>query len=464
MSKWLFFVLILCGCRPIPPYEPPEYCVPEDWKGGNSISEVSPIENWWDIFNDPVLNDLEAHALENSPTLNAAIWRYQGALALAKSTVSPLFPQVDFVPNAYNQTQLTSDFFSSDSRFQERFKTTQYTLPFLTTYEFDLFSKYKYGSEGAFATAEAQQEAFFSAQLTLTAAVAKTHYHLRTHDAEEKVLRETIKIRQEAFEINQSRYDAGLLNYSDVSKAETELWLAKADLSEVLLMRAKGENLLAVLVGEYPACFRQPSSPLEGPPPQIAPLFPSEVLQRRPDIAQSERELAAAYANVGVVTADLYPSLVISTEIGLSSSVLKDLFDWRARFFSLAWDGFQTVFDAGRKQEDVLAAKAQVNQVLNNYTDTVLNAFQEVEDALAAIRWQNQALHEFEHAIASTELSLSISQERFDKGLVIYLEVVDAERILLETQLAALRVEGLRFTATVDLIKAMGGTYTIYQK
>jgi outer membrane protein, multidrug efflux system len=416
------------------------------------------IENWWDFFHDPVLNDLEALALQNSPTLNGAIWKYQEALAIAKGSVSPLFPSIDFVPNTINQSQLTSDFYSSSgSRFQERFKMTQYTLPFLTTYEFDLFSKNKYGSEAAFADAEAQNEAFLGAQLTLTAAVAKTYFNLRMHDAEEEVLLQTIKIRQDAFEINQSRFDAGLLNYSDVSKAETELFIAKADLSEIRLMRAKAENLLAVLVGEYPATFWQPSQPLTGPPPQIAPILPSEVLQRRPDIKKAERELAAAHANLGVAVSTLFPSLAISTQIGLSSSLVGELFDWKARFFSLAWNGLQTVFDAGAKQEDIKAAEAQVNQVLNHYTETVLIAFQEVEDALAAIRWQNQALIDYEHAISSTELSLSISQERFDKGFVIYLEVVDAERILLETQLAALRVQGQRFLATVDLIKAMGG-------
>lgn len=451
------FALFLVGCRPIPPYAPPDYCLPKLWKGEEmASSSTSSLENWWEIFNDPALNELEALALQNSPTLNAAIWKYQEALALAKASRSPLFPEVTFIPNASNQTQLSTSFFN-DANFQERFNLTQYSVPFLTTYEFDLFNKYRYGSEAAFATAEAKAEAFFAVQLALTAAVAKTYYQLRTRDAEEKVLEETIRLREQAYKINLSRFEAGLLNYSDVSKAETEFFVAKADLAEVVLMRARAENLLAILVGEYPSCFQRSRDPLEGDPPQIALTFPSEVIQSRPDIAEAERELASAYANLGGTVASLFPSMALSTQIGLSSSSMADLLSWKARFFSLAWNGLQTVFDAGKKQDEVASAKAQVYQLVNHYTETVLLAFQEVEDALAAIRWQRQALLAYEHAIASTEVSLAISEERFDKGLIIYLEVVDAERMLLSTKLAALRMQGQRFVSTIDLIKAMGG-------
>lgn len=468
----IFFLLI--GCRPIPPYKPPDFALTENWKEGKGEAIDDPNnrpEKWWHLFNDSRLNELEERALDNNPNLEATLWRISEAWATAQAAASPLYPNISFAPNTSNQLQLIKIPGYSGTPVNplvptpsvsplQRFKSTQYNLPFTASYEFDLWYKLHYEAEAAFANAEAQENAWRAAQLTLTGAVANSYFTIRIHDSEEKILIDTIRVRTEALEINRTRYEAGLINYADVSRAETEMWLAKVDLSRTLQLRALQEHLLATLTGDIPAEFNLKALPLTGDPPIVIPIIPSEVLLRRPDLNQAERELAAFYAEEGYAYATLFPSLSIDTAIGYSSPILGELLSWKARFFSLAWTSLQTIFDAGKKQADVAAARARFQQSLYRYSDRVLNAFKEVENALSSLKWEELSLKELLKAVDSAQTSTDLANERYDRGLVTYLEVVDAERTLLDTQLNAVRVRGDRFIGTIDLIKSLGGSWS----
>lgn len=479
MRFFIGFTLLafLSGCRPIPPYTPPLFQVPSAWKEASSTnSETSQLtENiWWSVFNDSLLNDLITKGLENSPTLASAAWKTSEAWAIAQASLSPLYPTVLFAPGTSNNIQLinTSGFSpltttagqatALNSAFSplRRIKTTQYNLPFITSYEFDLWGKFRYGAESAYANAEAQEDAWLAVRLSLTTAIANAYFTIRTYDAEEKVLINTINSRTEAFEINQIRYKAGLINYADVSRAETEVWTARADLSFTKNLRAQQEHFLAVLIGQAPSSFEQQSLPLEGAPPLISAILPSEVLQRRPDLNQAERELASLYAQEGFAYASLFPSLSISTELGYSAPIVGELLNWKARLFSLAFDGLQTLFDAGKKEADIKAARARFEQSINSYSDKILSAFKEVENALSGIKWQEKVFNEYSHAVESAQISKDLASERYTRGLVSYLEVVDAERTLLATQLNMVRAQGDRFISTVDLVKSIGGSWS----
>jgi outer membrane protein, multidrug efflux system len=462
----LLGVFLITGCRPLKPYIAPNFEVPSDWK--EAVSNSQEIKNsdldWWKHFNDPLLTELEEEALSNNSDLNSMSWSVAQAWARVSASAAPLYPNLSFAPNTSNQIQLMSPFYSAptgvsghNSSLYQRYKTTQYNTPFVASYEFDLWGKFRYGVEMTFASAEAQQEAFKTAQITLTSSVAMSYFTIRMLDAEEQVLNQTIKVRQEALEINQIRFNAGLVTYADVSRAETELWIAKADLSETYRLRANQEHHLAVLVGGYPACFCMERSPLIEVSPKIAAITPSEVLRNRPDLIQSERELASFYANEGAVLAAIFPSLAISAQAGFSSPVVSNLLDWKARFFSLAWEGFQTIFDAGKKEADVAIAHAQLEQSLNDYAQNILTAFKEVEDALTSIKWQKETLEQLRKAEESSSISTALAIERYNKGLVTYLEVVDAERIQLETQLRTVQVLGNTYLSTIALVKATGG-------
>lgn len=452
---------LILGCKPMPAYRTPAATTPTEWKEASPQAgeELSVCEEWWSIFQDPFLDDLESRALRNSPTLEAAVWQAVEARALARVASSPLYPSVAFAPTTLNQLSLSNNggYSPHGDPFLERVKTTQYTLPIDVFYEFDLWGHLRYGADAGFANAQAKQAAWHAARLSLTASVAEAYFTVRSLDATTLVLQDAIIVRTHAYEIALSRFEAGLANYEDVARAQTELATAQAELSETLRLRALEEHLLAVLVGEVPSCFCQATFPLQGTPPHIQPLLPCEVLLRRPDVAEADRRIATLYAEEGVAYTSLFPSIAITTQLGLASPQLSNLWDWKARLWTVAWEGFQTIYDGGRKCADIAAAKARVQQAVSQYSNTVLVSFQEVEDALASLYWQQRQLEEWDAAIAAAAVATELAVERYEKGLVTYLDVVDARRTLLNAQLNATRASGNRFLATVQLAKALGG-------
>jgi outer membrane protein, multidrug efflux system len=489
-------VPLLCSCHLIKRYQGPCAPVPHEWKNDskdNSTLETckKDLANWWEVFDDPVLNYLEEYALDANNNLWAALERVMEARALALEKKASLYPQVNFAPSVTRYGMLFFNPMSSaignsgggasssgssaapannanaanllnsiPSIF--RYTQSQYQLPFNMSYELDLWSKLQSTYDAAIYRFQASVEDYRNVYLTMTADIATNYFLMRDLDAQQEILQRTIKARKKAFDINSQRYEAGIIADLDVANADVELQRAESDSINIRRQRALQENIIATLIGTPASVFSLEFNPLYEAPPLIPTILPSELLQRRPDIAAAERNLAAAYADIEVAYTAFYPSVNLNATLGLQSPVAHLLFDWKARLWEVGVSALQTVFDGGRNTANLDYYKARFREAYANYEQAVLTAFQDVEDALVNIREkaaQNEALA---RAVKAASKSLDLSQQRYDQGLINYLNVVDAERTLLEVEQNSLNVLGERYTGTINLIRALGGSWSTH--
>lgn len=457
--------------------------------------------NWWEIFNDPVLNELEEQALNSSYTLWAALERVIQARAQAAIDFAPLLPHLNFAPSftrtgSLFQNPFNSDLFGlgtgggttnlpSSSSFSSldklggktngtnaanastsllsnipsdfRFVQTQYLVPLNLTYEVDLWCQLHNSFYAAVNHAQATTQAYLGVLLSLTADVANAYFQVRGLDAQQQVIQNNIRVRQEAFNLNRARYKAGLIVYLDVSRAEVELARAHSDSDDVRRARGLQENLLGTLVGIPASVFSIAYNPLVIPPPVIPRGIPSELLCRRPDIAEAERNLASAYRQVGVAYANFFPSFSLNAALGFESPIAHKLFSWRSRFWQVGWQVMQSVFDAGRNEGNYQYYQSLFRESMANYQETVLQAFRDVEDSLVNLRGYAAQAQDLAIAVRAARLTFELAQMRYNRGLTNYLDVTDAERQLLETEQSSVIVLGNRYISTVMLIRALGG-------
>lgn len=472
--KRLIILIVLfsaSACNPIGPYKAPESYAPERWKGEvmqEASADVKPpyCDHWWEVFDDPILNDLETQAVSQNQTLAAAIQNLMQARAITQVARSPLFPSVGFAPS-FNKNEGRLAAFSQNAAGGDdqgvsrhrRATTSQYLLPFNISYEVDLWSQIRNGYHAALFSEQAECEALNSLLVTITADVAEHYFLLRSCDSEREILEKTRILRQHAVEINQSCYDAGLINYIDVARAKTELALVEADYQDATRNRSLQEDILAMLCGQAAPEFFVAFSPLRGTPPTIPAGVPSELLLQRPDIREAERRVASTWSNIGVAYASYFPSLSLTGALGFSSPEWRQLTDWKSRFWSYTIDVAQLVFDGGALSGNVKEAKALYLETNANYQQQVLIAFQEVEDALANIKYRALQASYLNEAIQASNETFSMSQELYERGLVTYLDVVDAERTLLESQRNYVEAYGSQFVAATQLIRSLGGRW-----
>jgi outer membrane protein, multidrug efflux system len=444
--------------------------------------------NWWEVFQDPILNQLEEQALNSSYTLWAALERVIEARAITRINFAPLLPSINFAPSFSRTGSLyqfpplpfangarTSSSSSSatppinpaifdavTSIFNDlpadfRFVQSQYLVPLNLTYEIDLWSQLNNTYYAALIRAQAASQAYLSVLLSLTADVASTYFQLRSLDAQQEVLQRNIRVRQNAYDINSARFNAGLIDYLDVSRAEVELARSLSDSDDVRRMRGLQENILATLLGTPASIFSIEYNPVLIPPPVIPRGLPSELLCRRPDIAEAERNLAAAYRDIGVAYANFFPSLNLNASLGVESPFAHQLFSWHARYWQIGANILQTVFDAGRNQANLDYRKSLFRETMANYQQRVLQSFQDVEDSLVNLREYSRQAQDLALAVRAAQLTLELAQMRYNKGLINYLDVIDAERQLLQTEQSSVIVLGNRYVSTVTLIRALGG-------
>ena len=451
------------------------------------------FDHWWQVFEDPLLNELEEQALTSSYTLWAALERVIQARSLAAEHFSPLLPHLNFSPSfnrsgslvqnpfpngllggttktksptklssldklaalastlnttASSQTKIPADF---------RFTQTQYLFPLNLTYEIDLWCQLHNQFYASVNNAQATYQAYLGVLLSLTADVAISYFQVRGLDAQLKVVEGNIRVRQKAADLAQLRYNAGIIVYLDVSRAKVELARAQSDRDDAKRLRGLQENLLATLIGTPPSIFSVAENPLTIPPPVIPTGIPSELLSRRPDIAEAERNLAASYREIGVAYANFFPSLNLNSALGFQSPFAHELFSWRSRLWQVAMQCVQTVFDAGYNEANYQNAQSIFRESLANYEETVLEAFKDVENALVDLRGYADRALDLAVAVKYARITLELAQMRYDRGLTYYLDVVDAERQLLETEQNAVIVLGERYVSTVMLIRALGG-------
>lgn len=462
----------LTGCRLGPAYSPPRALVPEEWKteeipGDETLS--GNICNFWEVFNDTTLNDLEEQAIKNNPNLYIALERVCEAKALTCIERSKLFPQATLDP-AYSSTGTLfklyglSDFpqiLGSGIKPIIRVHEMQYLLPLNLNYELDLFGKLRGGYEAAFLNAESKEAAYYTALLSLTTDLAANYFNLRSLDLQIELLLETIEARKKGLELTSSRFNKGLINYIDVSSAMLELANTEAEYQDSVRQRELFENAIAALLGMPASLFCLPSNPLRELPPNIPAGIPSEVLFQRPDIAEAERTMASQHAEIGVAYASFLPAISLTGTLGFFSPDLRDFLSWKSRLWLIGANASQTIFDAGKNICNAEVAWSRFLQSTGTYQQTVLTAFQEVEDALNNLEQQAKQSTFLASATSAAAKTLTLAEQRYKNGLVTYLEVVDSERSQLQAERNLANLLGQRYISTIQLIKALGGSFGV---
>jgi multidrug efflux system outer membrane protein len=439
------------------------------WKAAEP-AEAAGRGEWWTVFNDQALDQLVRQALDANPNLKAAAARVKEARALNQRARADLFPTIDAGLGATRQ-----QFSAASQQFSDAAQGlpngthippyTIYRAQANISYEADVFGRV--ASSVAASTADTQRdEALFrSVQLALQADVAQNYFVLRELDSETDVYTRAVALRNDALKLAKSRFEEGDTSEVDVLRGEAELAAATSALMTTQRLRAASEHSLAVLLGKTPAEFTFPSSPLQAVRLRIPAGLPSSLLERRPDIAAAERAMAAANARIGVAKAAFFPSLSLTGTGGFESSSVGELFKWSSRSFLLGpLTGTALslpIFDGGRRKGDLAGAKANFEEQAAGYQQQVLVAFREVEDNLATLRILEGQTKVQSDAVTASTRAADLVRSQYTEGAVGYLDVIDADRSVLNARRDGVQVDGSQAVALVNLIRALGGGWDV---
>ncbi|WP_284503081.1 efflux transporter outer membrane subunit [Caballeronia sp. AZ10_KS36] len=478
IQKWLGLpalmsaLLVVAGCSLAPTYEKPDVNAPSAYKETPTLSPseagtwktAQPSEEmmrgeWWTLFDDATLNDLERQAQDANQNLKAAAARVKEARAINQTARAGLFPTLDagFGPTR-EKFSPASQFLPPNANVPAQ---TLWRAQASVSYEVDLFGRVSNSVQAANADTQQSEALFRSVQLALQADVAQNYFELRERDAELDVYTRTVKLREEALKLAERRFAEGDISELDVARAKSELATARSDAMTVQRLRAASEHSLAVLLGKTPAEFSMAANPLKPVTVHVPPGLPSSLLERRPDIAAAERSMAAANARIGVAKAAFFPSLTLTGSGGFESATLGDLFNWSSRTFLLGpFAGTMLnlpIFDGGRRKGNLANARAIYEEDVANYRQQVLVAFREVEDNLSDLRILETQTATQADAVNASVRAAQLSRTQYTEGAVNYLDVIDAERTVLQSQRAAVQLAGAQAVSTVNLVRALGG-------
>ncbi len=452
-------IIYLSACQVGPRYHPPSTDVPEGWKNTEAIDDTGEElpENWWEIFNDVLLNQFEELALENNHNLYAAVERVRQARAIAGIAESKLYPQLNLEPYFLSREILWMIY---DPVRVIREHRRRNELPAVLDFEVDLWGKLQKAKESALLNVEAEADVLQTALLFLTTDVASSYFQIRTLDSELQLLQETIEARKKAYQLILSRYKGQIISKMDVERAKLEYENTQAEYFKLVNEREMEENRLAVLIGAPASEFVVEKIPLnKSPPPQIPPGLPSDLLLRRPDIAAAERKEASTHALINVAYAEFFPSLSLTGALGYSSPELKDFLHWKSRLLLAGANSTQMIYDAGNLESNLQLAVSRFRETDQIYRQIVLEAFQQVEDSLSTIEELDNAYGKLEESVKAAKKMYDISSVRFTKGATFYLDVVDSERQLLLSESDLIGLQGERYEAAIQLIRVLGGTW-----
>ncbi len=430
------------------------------WKEGKPLDNV-PKGNWWEVFDDAALDELEAQALNANQQLKAAVARVDEARATARVARSELLPNLNFDPSWQRQRYSPNQ----QPSFGNVTAST-FSVPLDLSYEVDLWGRVRRSFESARADAQASLAAFYNILLTLQADVAQNYFALRALDAEIATVTGTVDLRKEQVHLVRSRFEGGIGSELDVTRAETELATTEAEAASLAQRRAELENAIAILVGSNPSTFRMPAAadgewkPL---PPAVPAGLPADLLERRPDVAEAERELASANARIGVAKAAFFPVLTLTGSGGYLSGDIDSLFKWDSRTWSLGPSLSLPIFAGGRNRANYKRSQAAFEEAVARYRQRVLVAFGDIENSLSAIRHLADQFAAQQRALANARRSAELATERYRSGIVSYLEVVDASRDALQAERASAQLAGQRQLAAIQLVKALGGGWSQQQ-
>jgi NodT family efflux transporter outer membrane factor (OMF) lipoprotein len=463
----LIALLLFKACDKAPKYAKPGVATPpafkeispdmfketKDWKFARP-NDAEIRGKWWEMFGDAKLSALEEQVNISNQNIAAADANFRAARALIRESRADYFPTVTTSPSIVVSRQSAAN---TRSNISPGRTVTNYTLPFDATWEPDLWGRVRNTVRANTAEAQASAADVQNVRLSVEAELAFDYYQLRSNDAEKRLFDATIFAFQQQLELTRVRFQTGLASDEDVAQAETQLETTQAQDTDLGIQRAQLEHAIALLSGQPASTFSLPAENEAEQPPAIPVGVPSQLLERRPDIAAAERRVAEANAQIGVTKAAFFPSLVLSGTAGLESTSLASWFTWPARFFSLGPTLSQTLFDKGRRAAATEIARADYDATVATYRQTVLTSFQEVEDNLAALRILSHELDQQNTAVASAQRSLSVATERYKSGIDSYLNVITAQATLLSNQRTAVNLQMQQMTASVELIKALGG-------
>jgi NodT family efflux transporter outer membrane factor (OMF) lipoprotein len=438
---------------------------PNDWKVAQP-QDAMLHGKWWEIYHDAELNALEEQLNINNQNIRQSFENFMEARALVAQARAQLFPTVAFAPSfqrSSSSSALNSSSNSSSSGGGSGSASTSnsarstYTLPLEASWAPDLWGKvrntiHEFQYNAQLSAADLENE-----RLTEQASLAVFFFELRGQDAVQEIFDATVEADKKSVDLTRARYETGVDTEISLVQAENALQTAEAASTNLGIARAQFEHAIAMLIGTPASNFSMPVKPLDAAPPEIPVGVPSQLLERRPDIAASERNMASANAQIGIATAAFYPNLTLSAQGGLESSTLKTLFNASSRFWSVGPSVSETLFDAGLRRATVNQFVALYNANVAGYRQTVLNAFQQVEDNMAAVRILSREIQQQQDAEKSAERFLELAQARYETGVDQYLNVLVAQTTLLndQQQLANLRTQAM--TASVQLIEALGG-------
>ena len=463
----LIAMVLFKSCDKAPKYAKPGVATPpaykeltpdmfketKDWKFAHPSDAVI-RGNWWEMFGDTQLNALEEQANGANQNIALADANFRAAQALVKESRSEYFPTITTSPSIIVSRQSGA---ATHANVSPGRSAVNYTLPFDATWEPDFWGRIRNTVVASASEAQASAADLQNVRLTVEAELAFDYYQLRSLDAEKRLLDTTIAAFQQQLELTRVRFQTGIASDEDVAQAEAQLKTTQAQDTDLGIARSQLEHAIALLTGQPASTFSLPATDLVEKPPAIPVGLPSQLLERRPDIAAAERRVAEANADIGVTKAAFYPSLVLGATGGFESTSIASWFTWPARFFSLGPTLSQTLFDKGRRRAASEVAVAQYEGTVAGYRQTVLTAFQEVEDNLAALRILSHELDEQNDAVASSQRALSLANDRYKSGIDSYLNVITAQTTLLNNQRTAVNLEAQQMTASVELIKALGG-------
>jgi multidrug efflux system outer membrane protein len=424
------------------------------WKEGRPLDNV-PKGNWWGVFQDPDLNDLEAHAIQSNQNLQGALARVSEARATARVARADLFPSLTLAPSYARQRYSPNQVPSFGS-----ITANTFSAPLDLSYEIDLWGRVRRGFESARADAQASLADFYNVLLTLQADVAQNYFSLRSLDAEISTVTATVGLRKEQVQLVRSRFEGGIGNDLDVARAETELATTEADAASLAQRRNQLENALAILVGANPSSFHLTATTNNAwnPEPPIIPAgLPAELLERRPDVAEAERQLASANARIGVAKGAFFPALSLTASGGYLSGDVQTLFNWDSHVWSIGPSLSLPIFAGGRNRANYKRAQAAFEESVARYRQQVFVAFGDIENSLDGIHFLADQAAAQQRAVTNARRAANLATDRYRSGIVSYLEVVDASREALQAERSNAKLTGQRLNIVVQLIKSLGG-------
>jgi len=462
--KWLAAVLgasmCLAGCAVGPKYQRPPIQSPPAWKTEGPWREAAPKDaipkgDWWGIFHDEELNGYEQQLLQANQSLAAARDRLDQARSLARVASAGLFPTLSADPSAARNRYSGNR--PESSTPETPLTQSLYQVPFALNYEVDLFGRARKTLQAANASLQGTAADLQNVQLVLTAELAADYFSLRELDSEYQVVQESVKIQQRGLVLVNHRHEGGIASGLDLAQQQTLLDSTVTQLYLLQQQRAQFEHAIAVLTGNAASTFSVRVAPLLTAPPPTPLGMPSDLLERRPDVATAERAMAQENALVGVAKTAFYPQFTISGGGGFQSITLGSLITTPSMFWSLGGDLLQPIFNGGRNRATLAATKSAYDESVANYRESALSAFQQVEDGLSGLNALSRAAESQNAAVADAHRALDIANDRYVGGLTTFLDVITAQSVLLTNERLSTQLLGQQMVTSVYLVKALGG-------